>query len=79
MCVPRIFISGPNPCFLRQIPVIVCQHFQSPLQMAWFYAKLTVWVCTRERRPILPLLGVGGCCAQETSCKKLVVGVDYNG
>ena len=53
MYVSRIFIYGPNSCFLLRIPVIIRQTLHSPLQTAFLYiTKDLILVRTYE---ILPL------------------------
>ena len=58
MCMSRVFVSGPNPCLLRQIPVIIYQSLRTPLQVACFYAEVFFWVRTRECHPVRLLWGV---------------------
>ena len=52
MYLPHVFVSGPNPHFLRGITVITHESLRAPLQMAYFYVEVLVWVRTCKRRPV---------------------------
>ena len=63
MYVARVFVSRPNPCFLRQILVITPWSLNAHLQMAWFL----IWIyClgTYSWAPSRPVVVGGGCVAQ---------------
>ena len=42
VCVARVFVSRPNPYFLRRISVIICRCLRDPLQMVWFLLRMSL-------------------------------------
>ena len=75
MRVSRIFVSGINPCFLFQIPVIRRQNLCAPLQNAHiFIPKSLSGYVPMSAIPSICHLGVGGLCAQSLLRKTRVRG-----
>ena len=79
LCV-GCFFFGPNPWFLRQTLVIICQSLRAPLRMECFLCQ-TCCLGTYPLTPSYPsTVGFGGCYVREYRCSKQGgMGVDLNG